>query len=197
MSHIIWEDWFYCDASSPSGLRAKVDRYGGCGALQVRAGSVAGHKTTGKNGKKGYWCISITINGEHYQTQAHRIIWQLTYKEVPDTIDHIDGDRTNNAVENLRNVTVAVNCRNRTSSGVVKPYDAPTGVYRTEQVSYRKTFVYWIAGWNDVDGKKRLQRFSVFQMGEEGAYAAAVAFRQAKMQEIKDVLGYSERHLRT
>lgn len=38
--------------------------------------------------------------------KAHRVIWALTYGLWPDNqIDHIDGDRSNNRVENLREAT--------------------------------------------------------------------------------------------
>ena len=46
----------------------------------------------------------------------HRVIWALHYGEWPKLfIDHIDRDRTNNSLTNLRLATKADNCRNRTS----------------------------------------------------------------------------------
>lgn len=45
---------------------------------------------------------------------GYRIIWALINGEWPDDeIDHIDGDRTNNKIENLRSVTHSINMRNR------------------------------------------------------------------------------------
>lgn len=45
---------------------------------------------------------------------AHRIIWQMHYGEIPPgvSIDHIDGDPTNNRLENLRLATHSQNMRN-------------------------------------------------------------------------------------
>lgn len=43
---------------------------------------------------------------------SHRIIWQMHNDEVPDIIDHIDGNRKNNVLNNLRNVDVGENNRN-------------------------------------------------------------------------------------
>lgn len=43
---------------------------------------------------------------------AHRVIWALLKGEWPKLIDHIDGDLTNNRIENLRNVTQTTNMRN-------------------------------------------------------------------------------------
>lgn len=45
---------------------------------------------------------------------AHRAIWAIEFGEWPDgQIDHIDGNRMNNRIENLRAVSVAENQRNR------------------------------------------------------------------------------------
>lgn len=45
---------------------------------------------------------------------VHRIIWALHFGYWPTgDIDHIDGDPSNNKIENLRDVTRAVNMQNR------------------------------------------------------------------------------------
>lgn len=43
---------------------------------------------------------------------AHRVIWKMVKGEEPDTIDHIDGNRQNNRIGNLRSVTMAKNLKN-------------------------------------------------------------------------------------
>lgn len=54
---------------------------------------------------------------------SHRVIWKMVTGDEPDQIDHIDGDRSNNRWENLRDVTAKVNHQNmrpsRNTSGVV------------------------------------------------------------------------------
>lgn len=52
--------------------------------------------------------------GRVFGTQffAHKIIWAMAYNEWPSSLDHIDGDRSNNKIENLRPVTQKENCRN-------------------------------------------------------------------------------------
>jgi hypothetical protein len=55
---------------------------------------------------------------------AHRIIWRMVHGDEPADIDHIDGNRSNNRLSNLRAVTRQENLRNArrrsdNSSGVV------------------------------------------------------------------------------
>ena len=46
--------------------------------------------------------------------RAHRIIWTMFKGSIPDdlVIDHIDRNRSNNLIENLRLVTISQNARN-------------------------------------------------------------------------------------
>lgn len=54
----------------------------------------------------------IRIKGERYKT--HLVVWLLNYRKLPiNQIDHIDGIRNNNKIENLRDVTQRENAMNR------------------------------------------------------------------------------------
>ena len=69
------------------------------------------------------------INGEHYQ--AHRVIWKWWHGAEPVWIDHIDGNKLNNRIANIRSVTREVNAQNlprpRTnSSGEMNVHKCPT-----------------------------------------------------------------------
>jgi hypothetical protein len=55
--------------------------------------------------------IYITVDGKKYL--LHRVIWFLHHNEVPEFLDHIDGDPLNNKIENLRPATKAQNAMNR------------------------------------------------------------------------------------
>lgn len=69
------------------------------------AGVPAGHLHT----PSGYWVIRVV--GE--QLRAHRIAWAITHGRWPvNQLDHIDRDRTNNRLSNLREVTPAENQQN-------------------------------------------------------------------------------------
>ena len=55
--------------------------------------------------------IGVLINGKRYQ--AHRLAWALHTGDWPaDQIDHINGDKTDNRICNLREATNAQNGKN-------------------------------------------------------------------------------------
>jgi hypothetical protein len=61
--------------------------------------------------KLGY--VSIGVDAKRYL--AHRLAWLFVYGKWPDKhIDHIDGNTSNNRLNNLRDVSVVVNAQNRT-----------------------------------------------------------------------------------
>lgn len=66
-------------------------------------------KKAGRLTPTGY--ISIEIDGNPYQ--AHRLIWILHNGEIGSMIDHIDGNRSNNKIENLRSCDRCQNMHNR------------------------------------------------------------------------------------
>lgn len=69
-----------------------------------RKGLTAG--TTHKTGYKMIW-----VSGRHYL--AHRLAWLYVHGEWPkDLIDHIDGNRSNNCLSNLRPATNSQNKSN-------------------------------------------------------------------------------------
>lgn len=73
----------------------------------VKAGSIAGSVES-----NGY--VRIRILGK--KVLAHRIAWAIYYGEFPNQgvdIDHVDGDKSNNRISNLRLATRSQNCANR------------------------------------------------------------------------------------
>lgn len=57
--------------------------------------------------------IGFRHNGLIYHTPAHRVAWFLHYGKWPTKcIDHINGDRHDNRINNLRDVGHIDNCRN-------------------------------------------------------------------------------------
>lgn len=60
-------------------------------------------RTAGRVEVHGYHVVRVSR-----PYRAHRLIWKwMTDEEPPETIDHIDGNKTNNAWHNLRSATIA------------------------------------------------------------------------------------------
>lgn len=64
--------------------------------------------TAGRVSARGYH----EIRANRKLLRSHRLAWYMTHQQVPDQIDHINGDRTDNRITNLRNCTHTQNCRN-------------------------------------------------------------------------------------
>ena len=56
---------------------------------------------------KGYRKVSVIVNGKRYHPQVHRLVAEayIPNPEGYDTVDHIDGNKTNNEVNNLQWMT--------------------------------------------------------------------------------------------
>ena len=68
----------------------------------IKAGDKAGYVNNGY--------VQVKFNGKDYR--AHRIIFLMHHGYLPQYIDHIDTDRSNNSIENLRAATKAQNGHN-------------------------------------------------------------------------------------
>lgn len=99
---------------------------------RIKVGDIAGYLN-----QSGY--RSVMLDGKHYL--EHRLIWLYFYGEFPsglqNQIDHIDGNRTNNKLTNLRLCSNSQNqmntCRqdNNTSGFRGVSYHKLTGKYQT------------------------------------------------------------------
>ena len=124
------------------------------------------YKKVGCVEKTGY--LVITINGKQYY--QHRIVWLLVSGSWPvNQIDHIDGNRKNNSIANLRQATPSQNqenrkCQNKTGySGVT--FHKKTNKW---QAQIKKRGISYYLGLFDsvesahaayVDAKKELHLF--------------------------------------
>jgi hypothetical protein len=94
--------------------------------------------SNGSYDKDGYLILKIKTR----QFKSHRIAWFLYYGEFPiNLIDHINGDRTDNRIENLRDVEYSINNNNtfrkkNKDTGVL-------GVYFDRTKGLRKNYATW------------------------------------------------------
>lgn len=108
----------YCPETGE--LRWRVDRLSGFGGVIAKAGDVAGCKDG-----RGYVVLK-TGGKRHY---AHRLAWSIYYGEdAPQTIDHINGDKSDNRLCNLRAATPSQNRCNVSST--IKAASGFRGVVR-------------------------------------------------------------------
>jgi len=71
---------------------------------KIKVGDRAGHLQ-----QSGYWAINI----DKKLYKEHRVVFLMHHGYLPKYIDHIDGDKLNNKVENLRPCTNSENAMNQ------------------------------------------------------------------------------------
>jgi hypothetical protein len=112
-------------------------------ANNAKAGDEAGWLSD-----KGYIRMRVA-GGMHY---AHRVAWLLFYGVEPDgEIDHIDGNRANNQISNLRVVTPIENMRNKKMYHT--NYTGISGIFWRERQGRRGHYVAKISGKHIFQGK--------------------------------------------
>jgi hypothetical protein len=123
----------------------------------VKAGAIAGTR----NRSHGYVMICL----ENHRYRAHRLAWFYVHGEWPDgDIDHIDGDRTNNRIGNLRP------CCDRLNAGNARRYANNSSGYKG--VSWHKGNRAWCAQIR-IDGRlKHLGQYDCPKKAH-GAYMTA------------------------
>lgn len=135
----------------------------------------------------GYWRTSF--NGRSFQVS--RLVYCLCHGNMPKSlvIDHIDPDKTNNSISNLRAVESVVNNRNKPKSKANKT--GSTGVSFVE-IDNRcgKINTYFRAVISD-GILTTVKSFNIAKFGRDKAFRLAVKFRE---DTLKTKLFYSERH---
>lgn len=123
------------------------------------AGSVAGTL-------EGYGYIQILIHGT--LVKAHRLAWVFAYGQWPSgLIDHVNGNRADNSLLNLRDASRLVNQQNLRSA----PKNSSTGILGAHIATSGKPFRSRIR----VDGKER--HIGKYETAEQ-AHAAYVAAKR-------------------
>ena len=110
-------------------------------------------KTVGSNGKHKVGDMAGYMNQTGYyhvkigavEYKAHRLIWKIHHGTEPACIDHIDDDKANNRIENLREVSHRENCSK--AARYRKKSDLPIGVWVQRNGRYMAMV--------QLDGKRR------------------------------------------
>jgi len=89
---------------------------------------VSSGRSAGYTLPSGY--IRIQLRGKNYF--EHRLVYLMHHKKLPKYIDHINGDRSDNRIDNLREATMQQNNRN-------------VGKKRTNSSGYKN--VHWDSKW--------------------------------------------------
>ena len=118
----------------------------------------------------GYHGIRLSKDNKKKDFLIHRLIGFafLDKKEEDTDIDHIDHNKVNNMVNNLRWTTSSGNNRNRSISS--KNTSGYQGVH------FDNSDNSWVASWYEEKRKKKY--FSVKKYGEEQAKQMAISYRK-------------------
>lgn len=79
-------------------------------------------------GSDGYVKIVLYENKKSYELSAHQFAWYFKYNEVAPIIDHINRDKLDNKIVNLRSVTTQQNAFNTNARGYI--FDKKRNKYR-------------------------------------------------------------------
>ena len=134
---------------------------------KVQIGMLAGTKN-----KDGYYHICI----DQKVYNLHRIVWKMFNQNDPSFIDHINHNRSDNRIENLRNVTVKDN--NKNSSKRKDNTSGHSGITIAKDNRPKKYQVKL----TDQDGKRIKKGFASME--------EAISFRDKKYIDF----GYHENH---
>lgn len=161
--------------SSRTGLVWANDRANGA----VPAGSSAGSLLD-----SGYYTLSP-------RGYVHRLIWQLLNGPIPEgmEIDHINGNRSDNRIQNLRLVTRTVNCHN-----IGKTYRNTSGAVGVILVTCNKSNrQWWRAYWTNQQHKVEVKSFRTDIYDD--AFELACSYREKMIAELNSQgARYTPRH---
>lgn len=114
----------------------------------------------------------IGVNNKPYYT--HRLIFLFHHGYLPKFLDHIDGDKSNNNINNLREATLSQNQWNRKKN---KSHNGKPTSSKFKGVSLHKASGKWLAQIQ-IDGKNKRLGLFTSELDAANAYnrAATEAF---------------------
>jgi hypothetical protein len=143
-----------------------------------KQGSIKMRKQSSNN--DGYYRVSLSKDDKEYTVKVHRLIAKMFIPNPNNLefIDHINQNRSDNRLENLRWVSRKDNNRNRSMNK-----NNTTG---NQGVFFRNDdkFSYWQAYWCDNEGKQKFKTFPIKKYGNDEAKQLAIDFRKMKVEEF-------------
>ena len=98
---------------------------------------------------EGYMLTRLWIGGKLPNIKLHHMVWAVVHGRFPTQIDHINGDKTDNRIENLREVSASENNKNvihrwrpnaRTGLPGVFPCHEGFGIEVNRQIEFRDKY---------------------------------------------------------
>lgn len=99
----------------------------------------------------GYLIIGLKHNDKHFTLRAHQFAWYYVNQECVDCIDHINGDKEDNRICNLRSVSKQKNTFNTKAKGYY--WNKNANKWKTQiGFNYKKIFI----GYYDTEDEAKL-----------------------------------------
>lgn len=177
-------DYFEYDENSPSCLIWKK--------LSSKSSTVKIGDSVGSfDYSDGYY----KLHGLSFHYRVHRVIWFLHYGKIPTGwhVDHIDRNRSNNKISNLRIVPQSINGKNRTKNSNNKT--GVNGISYSESFNIRGTLIQKYIVCLTCNGIKYNKSFSIIKYGKEKAWQLALNYKQELVLKFKEeCAGFTEDH---
>jgi hypothetical protein len=100
----------------------EVSNYGRVRYVGDHPNGVYGHVRKVNITWDGYDHVRFRVDGKYVYRRTHRLVYQAFKGSIPNgyVINHIDGEKLNNHIDNLEAVTIAENCRHAIKLGLQK-----------------------------------------------------------------------------
>lgn len=171
--------YFYYDETSPSKLMHLVDKFTGATKAIKKASA---DSPAGTLNNTGYYLVSI--QGSKFL--AHRVVYCLiSNSDLPadKVVDHVDGNRSNNTISNLRLISPSDNCRNKKHRLTNTGYQSISNSEKKYhfQVSYVLNFKSYSMyfSYTPKSCKNSRNHYS----SKEAAFAAALEYRNELVKQ--------------